>query len=256
MKIGIGAKLHTITAAALVGIVAVSGIGLFSLKAQVEQGRMAKTRNLVDTAYGVAAYFEGEERAGHLSRADAQGAAVRALKGLRYDDQEYFWVNDMQPRMVAHPMKPELEGKDLSALQDPTGKRLFVDFVALVKRQGQGFVDYYWPKPGADAPVPKLSYVRGFAPWGWVIGTGIYADDTAAILWGAARQAAAGMLVVVALIGLLAALIGRRLTRPLLALNRAMHRLAAGETDGPCRRGPAPTRSARWRAPCRCSRTC
>ena len=233
VKIGIGAKLHTITAAALVGIVAVSGIGLVSLKSQVEQDRLAKTRNLTDVAHGVAAYFEGEERAGHLSRADAQAAAIRALKTLRYDDKEYFWVNDMQPRMVAHPMKPELEGKDLAAVQDPTGKRLFVDFVETVKRQGQGFVDYHWPKPGADAPVPKLSYVRGFAPWGWVIGTGIYADDTAAILWGAAWKAAAAMLVVVALIGLLAALIGRRVTRPLLALNRAMHRLAAGDTDAP-----------------------
>jgi methyl-accepting chemotaxis protein len=233
VKIGLGAKLHTITATALVGIVAVSGIGLVSLKSQVEQDRMAKTRNLTDVAYGVAAYFEGEERAGRLSRADAQAAAIRALKNLRYDSQEYFWVNDMQPRMVAHPMKPELEGRDLAAVQDPTGKRLFVDFVETVKRQGQGFVDYYWPKPGADAPVPKLSYVRGFAPWGWVIGTGIYADDTAAILWDAAWRAAAGMLVVVALIGLLAALIGRRLTRPLLALNGAMHRLAAGETAVP-----------------------
>jgi methyl-accepting chemotaxis protein len=233
VKIGLGAKLHTITAAALVGIVAVSGIGLVSLKSQVEQDRMAKTRNLTDVAYGVAAYFEGEERAGRLSRAAAQGAAIQALKALRYDDKEYFWVNDMQPRMIAHPMKPELEGKDLAAVQDPTGKRLFVDFVETVKRQGQGFVDYYWPKPGADAPVPKLSYVRGFAPWGWVIGTGIYADDTAAILRDAAWKAAGGMLVVVALIGLLAALIGRRLTRPILALNGAMHRLAAGETAVP-----------------------
>ena len=229
MKIGIGARLHTITATALLGIAAVSCIGLLNLKSQVEQDRMAKTRNLTDVAHGVAAYFEGEERDGRMSRADAQGAAIRAIKTLRYDAQEYFWINDLQPRMVAHPMKPELEGKDLSGVQDPTGKYLFRDFVALAKGQGQGFVDYHWPKAGSEAPVPKLSYVRGFAPWGWVIGTGIYADDTAAILWDAAWRAAAGMLVVIALIGLLAAVIGRRVTRPLLALNQAMHRLAAGD---------------------------
>ena len=229
MKIGIGARLHTITATALLGIAVVSCIGLLNLKSQVEQDRMAKTRNLTDVAHGVAAYFEGEERDGRLSRADAQGAAIRAIKTLRYDAQEYFWINDLQPRMVAHPMKPELEGKDLSGVQDPTGKYLFRDFVALAKGQGQGFVDYHWPKAGSEAPVPKLSYVRGFAPWGWVIGTGIYADDTAAILWDAAWRAAAGMLVVIALIGLLAAVIGRRVTRPLLALNQAMHRLAAGD---------------------------
>ena len=96
----------------------------------------------------MAAYLGGEERAGRLSRAEAQGAAIRAVKTLRYDDQEYFWINDMQPRMVAHPMKPELEGKDLAGVQDPTGKYLFRDFVDLAKQKGQGFVDYYWPRPG------------------------------------------------------------------------------------------------------------
>ena len=103
--------------------------------------------------------------------------------------------------------------------------------------------------------MPKLSYVRGFAPWGWVIGTGIYADDTAAILWDAAWQAAAGMLVVVALIGVLAAVIGRRVTRPLLALNRPC--TASRRATPPSGAGArsARTRSAPWPAPCRCSRT-
>ncbi|MCJ2056886.1 cache domain-containing protein [Methylobacterium sp. J-048] len=230
MKIGIGAKLHTITATALVGIAVVSGIGLLNLKSQVEQDRMGKTHNLTDVAYGMVAYFEGEERAGRLSRGDAQGAAIHALKSLRYDGEEYFWINDMQARMIAHPTKPAMEGKDLTAMQDPTGKYLFQDFVAAGKQPGGSYVQYSWPRPGADVPVPKVAYIRGFAPWGWVVGTGIYADDTAAILWDAAWRTAAGMLVVIALIGLLAALIGRRVTRPLLALNQAMHRLAAGDT--------------------------
>ena len=231
MRIGIGAKLHAITAAALVGILMVSAICLMSVGAQVEQGRMSKTHHLTDTAYGVLSYFEGEERAGRLSRAQAQAAAVQAVKALRYDGKEYFWINDMQPRMIMHPIKPDLDGKDLSEIKDPTGKRLFVAFVETVKSQGAGFVDYAWPKPGAEAPVPKISYVRGFAPWGWLIGTGIYADDTAAILWAAATRLAGGIFVVVALIAALATLIGRRVTRPLLALDGAMRRLAAGEID-------------------------
>ncbi|MCJ2011715.1 methyl-accepting chemotaxis protein [Methylobacterium sp. J-076] len=219
------------TVAALLGILAVSGTGLWSLSGQVERGRMAKTHDLADTAWGVVAHFEAEEKAGHLTRAQAQAAAIGAVKALRYDGKEYFWINDMQPRMIAHPMKPELEGRDLAEVKDPTGKRLFSDFVDLVRRQGEGFSGYMWPKPGADAPVPKISYVRGFAPWGWVIGTGIYADDTAAILRQAVIADGLGILVAVALIGLVATLVGRSVTRPLKALEAAMRRLAAGETQ-------------------------
>ncbi len=135
----------------------------------------------------------------------------------------------MQPRMIAHPIKPELEGRDLGEVKDPTGKRLFADFVAVVKEKGEGFSDYMWPKPGADAPVPKISYVRGFAPWGWVIGTGIYADDTAAILRGAALWDGLGILGALALLGLVATLVGRSVTRPLRALDAAMRRIAAGD---------------------------
>ncbi|MGL1687300.1 cache domain-containing protein, partial [Vibrio parahaemolyticus] len=75
--------------------------------------------------------------------------------------------------MIKHPIKPELDGTDLRDIKDPTGKRLFVEFAEIVKRQGEGFVDYQWPKPGLDAPQPKLSFVAGFRPWNWVIGTGV-----------------------------------------------------------------------------------
>ncbi|MBK0538793.1 cache domain-containing protein, partial [Klebsiella pneumoniae] len=82
-----------------------------------------------------------------------------------------------------HPIKPELDGTDLREIKDPTGKRLFVEFAETVKRQREGFVDYQWPKPGLDTPQPKLSFVTGFQPWNWVIGTGVYIDDLQAQLW-------------------------------------------------------------------------
>jgi methyl-accepting chemotaxis protein len=112
-----------------------------------------------------------------MSREQAQMLARQAIAPLRYEGSEYFWINDMQPRVVMHPIKPELDGKDVGDLKDPSGLALFKAFVETVRKSGKGFVAYQWPKPGSDKPVDKISYVQGFEPWGWVIGSGIYIGD-------------------------------------------------------------------------------
>ncbi len=105
--------------------------------------------------------------------------AKDAIAALRYGDtnSDYFWINDASPTMIMHPIKPALNGKDLSALADPNGKKLFVEMARICKDKGEGLVEYMWAKPGHDAPVPKLSYVSLFKPWGWIVGTGVYIDD-------------------------------------------------------------------------------
>ena len=105
--------------------------------------------------------------------------AEKDLETLRYGekDQGYFWVNDMNTVVVMHPIKPSLNGKNLKDLKDPDGKYIFREFVEVCREKGAGFVDYKWPKPGSDKPVDKISYVRLFEPWNWVIGTGMYIDD-------------------------------------------------------------------------------
>jgi hypothetical protein len=100
---------------------------------------------------------------------------------MRYEADGYFWINDMNNVMVMHPIKPALEGQNLVDLKDPTGKFIFQEMIKVVKADGEGYVDYYWPKPGAEEPVLKYSHVEGFAPWGWIVGTGVYADDLAAL---------------------------------------------------------------------------
>jgi methyl-accepting chemotaxis protein len=117
------------------------------------------------------------EKSGALTRDEAQKLAIRLINDARYSGKEYFWINDMNARMVTHPIKPELNGKDVSTVKDPDGNAVFVKFVEKVRTQGSGFVSYLWPKPGQEKPVEKVSYVAGFEPWGWVIGSGLYMDD-------------------------------------------------------------------------------
>ena len=139
--------------------------------------KFQKTRHLVEAAWGVLDYYGKQAASGGLSKEEAQKQALLVVKNLRFEKADYFWINDMQPRMIMHPIKTELDGKDLSDNKDPNGKRLFVAFVDKVKAEGAGFVEYYWPKPGKTEPVPKISYVKGFPDWGWIIGSGIYIDD-------------------------------------------------------------------------------
>lgn len=137
--------------------------------------RRATTQEHVEVGLSLIAHHHSLETAGELTREEAQQAAIDAVRDLRYSEVEYFWINDMGPTMIMHPIKPELDGQDLSANEDPNGTRLFVEFVDVVAAEGGGFVDYLWPKPDEEEPQPKISYVAGFEPW-----AARAAEDTAA----------------------------------------------------------------------------
>ena len=111
----------------------------------------------------VAKEWHATAQRGETSDEEARKRAAIRIKSLRYGDGDYFWINDMHPHMVMHPTNPSLDGRDLTDSVDLKGRRLFVDFVDLVKRQGGGDIVYDWPKPGQDDPQPKLSHVVGFA---------------------------------------------------------------------------------------------
>ena len=150
------------------------------LQANYQQGmqsHMDATRQHVEIAHGVLAWAHAQEVSGQLPRKEAQQLALQSIAGLRYDQQEYFWINDMQPRIVMHPIRPELNGQEAGQMKDPNGFALFTAFTDTVRQRGKGFVSYQWPKPGSTEPVDKISYVQGFEPWGWVIGSGVYVGN-------------------------------------------------------------------------------
>jgi methyl-accepting chemotaxis protein len=228
MAFRVGTRLQLITLIALGGLSVLIALAGWDMSQTVTNARELKTRDLVETAQGVLAYFEAEEHAGRMTRDAAQQAAVAAVRNLHYAGSEYFWIQDMHPRMVLHP-KADLIGKDIGGIVDPAGKHLFVDMVEQVKQSGAGFVPYLWPKPGLDQPVAKISYVKGFAPWGWIIGSGIYADDTAVQMRPTLMRLLGGAAIVAMMIGLLATMIGRSVARPMRAMTAFMTDLAAGD---------------------------
>jgi uncharacterized protein YoxC len=160
-------------------------LGLLAWQARDEyrrdlEGRQQALQQQVEVAHKLLQWAHGLETSGAVSREQAQGLAKSAVAQLRYGNGDYFWINDMSPRMVMHPLKPEMNGQDLSAYKDPNGLLLFKAMVEQVARHGGGRVAYQWPKPGGDRPQDKISYVAGFQPWGWVIGSGVYVDGVLA----------------------------------------------------------------------------
>jgi signal-transduction protein with cAMP-binding, CBS, and nucleotidyltransferase domain/PAS domain-containing protein len=150
------------------------------VRENIMNGKREMIKELVNSAWSILAKYENDEKAGLISREEAQQTAISRIQYLRYgeDNKDYFWITDMQPVMIMHPYRPDLNGENLDDFEDKQGKKMFVEFVKTVAEYEHGYVDYMWQwKDDSLHIVPKLSYVQSFEPWGWVIGTGIYIED-------------------------------------------------------------------------------
>ena len=228
-RLNISQKLGLLTLITGIGILAVAAAFLLSERHLIEEERGRTVRQAVEVASGVVTRYQQLAASGAMPEAQAKREALDALRGLRYDGQEYFWVNDMQPRMLMHPISPKLQGQDLSAKADPNGLHLFVAMVDLVRAQGGGFLSYMWPKPGNEAPVPKLSYVKGVPAWGWVLGSGVYLDALDAVFWPRVWMFSGAALLLSGVLMLVGHLISRSIRGPLSSAVRLAGQVAAGD---------------------------
>jgi methyl-accepting chemotaxis protein len=227
----IGLRLQLATVAALVSLAVLLSAVYYVDSARIENDRLSLLRVVAGTAAKIAGGFAAQVEQGHLSQADAERQAAAAISSMRYFDNQYLWINTIDYRMVMHPIKPALNGQDIRAIRDPTGHAFFAEGADIVRAHGSGTISYFWPRPGSDKPVPKMSFVQGFAPWGWVIGTGVYVDDLAVERRHLAAALAALGLAAAVLTGAAIALLARSVVRPLRILTTRTTLLSAGDLD-------------------------
>ncbi|MBE0654975.1 MAG: cache domain-containing protein [Bacteroidales bacterium] len=144
------------------------------------EGKREMISELTNTAWSLLEEYHHEAENNILPEDSAKIMAAEKIGKIRYGDQgkDYFWIIDKHPFMIMHPYRPELILKDLNSYQDPEGKLLFVEATKTVTETGSGYIYYLWQwKDDSTRVVPKLSFVKEFQPWGWIIGTGIYLDD-------------------------------------------------------------------------------
>ena len=229
MRFSIGLRIYSIIGLSFCGLIGMAIMQASNLADSLRQQRRDELSHLAQIALSIAREEHDTAVRDHTSDDLARKTAAARISALRYGNGDYFWINDLGPRMIMHPLKPELNGQDLTDNKDPTGKRLFVEFANVVRNNGSGIVEYQWPKPGKDAPQPKLSYVTGFEPWGWVIGTGVYIDDLQAQLWASARNVIIAALVVIGLLGAVTLMIARKMSSALVAMTSSVTKLGEGD---------------------------
>ncbi len=194
-------------------VIALTGLVFGFLVPHVQERFIALKKNsiedLTQVAVGILDHYAVLEAAGRLSRFDAQQAAIAHLSRLHFhaDNKGYFWINDQVPRLLMHPYRPDLVGQDVSNFSDSRGKQVFKAAVKAVQGpEGAGFIDYNWQAPGEEnRDVAKLSHVRLFHPWGWIVGTGLYLQDVHEEISAMTARMMYGAVMLIVIIGLLVA---------------------------------------------------
>lgn len=230
-KITIKTKLTALSIFVIALLSILSTISLFDLKNELMNSKKIMLKTQIDTASTLMEHYEKEAIEGRMTHEAAQDAAKNAIKNLRYNTEEYFFILDTDIRGVMHPIKPKLDNTDLSDIKDPNGKKLFVEFTRVAKESGEGYVDYMWAKPGNDTPLPKLSYVRHFKQWGWIIGSGVYIDDVEEEFTAKAMRTAGTALAFLIVLTLFIMALRNSIVSKLSTMQTMAHELSSGDGD-------------------------
>jgi methyl-accepting chemotaxis protein len=223
----IRSRLLLLLACSLSFIVVIAGYALFLQKEEMMKAREVKTYNTIEMAYTLLEHYGKQVEAGKLDVATAQDMAKLAVGALRYDGENYMSTYDLNSRMVWHPIKPELTGKDLTDLKDKRGVRIVYELVEAAKRGKGEFVTYLWDKKGHDEPVTKIATSKLYAPWGWVLASGIYVDDVEDEFRHQILILGVGVIVALALLAGISAIVSNSISRPVLALSQQINDISS-----------------------------
>ncbi|MBS4096618.1 MAG: cache domain-containing protein [Sulfuricella sp.] len=225
----IGTRLWVLVGLAIVGLGVSVALSLLIFQKSLLEDRQIKTKHVVETAYNIVVHYGKLAADQKIPLEEAQRQAIEVVRGLRYEEKEYFWIQDLAPRMIMHPIRPELDGTPVADKTDPTGKRLYVEMAEVAKKHKAGFVSYLWSKSTGAEPTQKISYVQLYEPWGWVIGSGIYLDDVQAAFMEQVTKFAVIAASILAILSLAALWIIRSIVRPLKDAVHVADQLAEGD---------------------------
>lgn len=229
----IAAKFNLILAAFIFTILLSGSYFLIETRAHLTEAKDRQVKSLIDTSVSILKHYDNKITQKLLSEEDAKQQAKEALQAIRYEGSEYIFALDKQGTMVMHGVNPKLIDKNIINLKDKQGFLFIKAMLDGVKKAPNDFsnVTYYWPKAGQEDPIEKLSSFKLYAPWGWIVGTGVYMDDVDAIFWEEVRIMIIAGALLTLILGYLLITIARDMRKAISGLNHQMLALAEGKTD-------------------------
>ena len=234
-RMKIRTRLLIILGVAVIALAVNAAALLYDMNHRLMADRVDATQHIVEAATSSIDGLIAGAADGSLSLEDAQARAQDLLSNIRYGEGDYVFVIDEQATLLMHPIRPDLNGTDMSSERDPNGVAIFADLAQAGRNGGTGFVEYAWPRAGSDVPSPKISFAQGVPEWGWVIASGVYVDDVHEAFMEELAISASILAVVLVILGTIGLAVVRSIARPMAAIIHRMKAIASGHlnTDVP-----------------------
>ncbi|TFV68862.1 HAMP domain-containing protein [Bradyrhizobium frederickii] len=224
----INTRILCLPVLAVIALLVAGWLAITSIGEITRYERSARARSVTEAAAKIVEMYESKAARGEMSEQAAQTAAKDAIRAIRYDGREYVAAMQADGVSIANGMFREMEGRQMADVKDSNGTAFVREMIAAAQRGG-GFVYYVWPTAPNTPPIDKVAYNKLTAGWHWVVTSGVYLDAVEAAIWSS-TQRIGGIVAALALVSFSLALwIGRRITRPILKLAEATHRLSDGD---------------------------
>ena len=227
-------RMSLLLLVAAVGTLVLAVVALIEARSSMDDDYQRSIRLLVETAHSGVVKLHDQEVSGELTRAEAQARAKELLRNLRYGDGDYYYIWSLDGVGVMHPFRPDFEGQSLlgKIMFDDGQRDLIGEMVALMRTADEGYLMTEFPRQGGNKPLPKLQFVKKFAPWGWMIGSGIYVDDIDRVFMEHAKRLALVCVVIIVAMGLVAWRIARSVVHELGGEPREAMRIMREAAEG------------------------
>ncbi|WP_417675348.1 methyl-accepting chemotaxis protein [Roseibium sp.] len=232
-KFSIGHRLFGLVFIFALGLAGLMGVESWNQYKSLKNLKLAELQSLTESAISILAEYQTRVEKGELTLDEAKAQGYNTLRHMRYGNGDYFAVQSLggDYHLVMHPIKPALEGKDQSKAEDTSGKPFIRMMNDIAVKDGSGYMDYMWPKPGSEESSAKIAYFQSFKPWGVLVLTGVYIDDLSEIFWGEFVNRLMLDIALLAVVAGAAFFVVRSITRPIRSLQDAMLGLANGQHD-------------------------
>ena len=200
----------------LLSLVCLAGISVadaYRMRAVRTEQTQLDLRHATEVANSIVKEFAQQAASGSITQDQAKESALNAIRGIRFGDNGYFSVFDSQAKVLVHPIKPEFVGKTMMEFKDPNGVYLYRELIDVGKRQGAGYANYSFAKPGSNEILPKMSYVSVYQPWDWFIVTGVYIDDINAAFYSSLGWSLGVLAVIAVVLSIVVARLNRGILR-------------------------------------------